>query len=298
MGSEYKVKRLLKWTAAVGLGVLAGFIVLLTVPVYSPSPCPPGWLSRFDKGRCGPSGTTMALANAKQVGMATQIYSEDHDQTLPIWSAGMGTPSAFDADRMYPSLLLPYSKSESIWENPRTDKQLQGLRNAFAYNFWGLGGFSQCASPSFAETSQLCNSRSTDRFAEFAHEKYNRPASLTEIESPKDAFMFTEGHQLARPPQFGVAFPDADAMYVGVWGSEAPFREPLSGPAGPSRATGAVSRLQSGVESIRVSVAGGVARVPTAQLYGQMYSTPGWRGTLTNNAGWSRDSASAAPGSK
>jgi hypothetical protein len=167
---------------------------------------------------------------------------------------------------------------------------MRGVRNAFAYNFWGLGGIFQCANPTYAATSPLCTDRTEARFAEFADEKYNRPARTSEIAEISNTVLFTQGSVLARPPQFGIAFPQADAKYIGVWSLTKAGEGPLSGPAGVSNAKGALARFLSGTRTTMVGTDSSAKSKATSELYCTAYSTPDWQGALSNNAGWSRES--------
>ena len=203
-----------------------------------------------------------------------------------------------DSDRLYPEVMENYTKDQKAWTNPKVDLQMRGVRNAFAYNFWGLGGIFQCTNPTYAATSPLCTDRTEARFAEFSDEKYNRPARTSEIADISNTVLFTEGSVLARPPQFGIAFPQADAKYIGVWSLTKAGEGPLSGPAGVSNAKGALARFLSGSRTTFISTDSSFKSKPTREFYGTSYSTPEWRGTLTNNAGWSRDADRSASGSK
>ncbi len=229
------------------------------------------------------------MNHAKQVGIAANLYATDFDDTFPVWSSALGRPEVLDPDHLYAQAMKPYTKNEQIWEHPVAKLDMEGLKQGFAYNFWGLGGIFQCVDPTYAATSTLCKNRSEERFAEFAEEKYNRPARMSEIEDSSRTVLFVEGSVLARPPQFGIVFPQADAKYIGVWSLSKKGEGPLSGPAGVTDATGALARFISGSRSTMVATDSSAKSVHTKELYGQAYSTPEWRGTLTNNAGWTRE---------
>lgn len=231
------------------------------------------------------------MSNVKQIGFAAVIYAGANDDTFPVWSSALGRPEVLDPDHLYTQAMKPYTKNDHIWQHPVANLDMEGLKHGFAYNFWGLGGIFQCVDPTYAATSTLCKNRSEERFAEFADEIYNRPARMSEIEDTSRTVLFVEGSVLARPPQFGIAFPQADAKYIGVWSLSKKGEGPLSGPAGVSDANGALARFLSGSRSTMVGTDSSAKSVKTSELYGQAYSTPEWRGTLTNNAGWSRESA-------
>ena len=240
----------------------------------------------------------MLMNHAKQVGVAANLYAADFNDTLPVWSSALGRPEVLDSDHLYTQAMKPYTKNDQIWQHPVAKLDMDGLKHGFAYNFWGLGGIFQCANPTYAATSPLCTDRTEARFAEFADEKYSRPARTSEIADISNTVLFTEGSVLARPPQFGIAFPQADAKYIGVWSLTKAGEGPLSGPAGVSNAKGALARFLSGSRTTFISTDSSFKSKPTREFYGTSYSTPEWRGTLTNNAGWSRDADRSASGSK
>lgn len=231
------------------------------------------------------------MNNAKQVGVAANLYAADFNDTFPVWSSALGRPEVLDPDRLYTQAILPYMKNEQIWNHPLAMEEIEGLKLGFAYNFWGLGGIFQCANSTYAATSPLCTDRTEARFAEFADEKYNRPARMSEIADINNTVLFTEGSVLARPPQFGIAFPQADAKHIGVWSLTKAGEGPLAGPAGVSNAKGALARFLSGTRTTMVGTDSSAKSKATSELYGTAYSTLDWQGTLTNNAGWSRESA-------
>ena len=240
----------------------------------------------------------MLMNHAKQVGVAANLYAADFNDTFPVWSSALGQPEVLDSDHLYTQAMKLYTKNDQIWQHPVAKLDMDGLKHGFAYNFWGLGGIFQCANPTYAATSPLCTDRTEARFAEFADEKYNRPARTSEIADISNTVLFTEGSVLARPPQFGIAFPKADAKYIGVWSLSKKGEGPLSGPAGVSNAKGALASFLSGSRTTFISTDSSYKSKPTREFYGTTYSTPEWRGTLTNNAGWSRDAGRSAPDPK
>ena len=239
----------------------------------------------------------MLMVNAKQVGVAANLYAADFNDTFPVWSSALGRPEVLDSDLLYTQAILPYMRNEQIWNHPLAKKEIEGLKLGFAYNFWGLGGIFQCANPTFAATSPLCTDRTEARFAEFADEKYNRPARTSEIADISNTVLFTEGSVLARPPQFSIAFPKADAKYIGVWSLTKAGEGPLSGPAGVSNAKGALARFLSGTRTTLVSTDSSAKSKATSELYGKAYSAPDWQGTLSNNWGWCREASDPPAGS-
>ncbi|RYG24037.1 prepilin-type N-terminal cleavage/methylation domain-containing protein [bacterium] len=255
---------------------------------------------------------TQAISNLKNIGTAAQLYMGDYDDVWVLWSAGMGCTAAmcpprpgtsdagsvFDLRFMYPSLVDPYIKNgvnttdgslKDIWASPVSKPMLSNISNTWAYNHWTLGGFSTCARNINPLTSGVCVTRSTADYAEFADLSYNFPVSATGLAAPAETIAFSDGAQLSRPPQYGIASPTADALNIGVWGPY-DMREPtLFGPGGASTRTGSIARLQAGRQTAIVYADGHVKTVPMATVYGNMYYTAGWRGALTNNKGWSRN---------
>lgn len=278
------------WTVGC-IAVTTAVAITFLHPLYNPHTCYPGPASAINPEACARHRNFQVLNHTKQVGVSACIYATNFDDTFPIWSSAMGESEVLDSDRLYPEVMENYVKDQETWSNPKVDLQMRGVRNAFAYNFWGLGGIFQCANPAYAATSPLCTDRTEARFAEFADEKYNRPARTSEIADISNTILFTEGSVLARPPQFGIAFPQADAKYIGVWSLTKSGEGPLSGPAGVSNAKGALARFLSGSRTTMVGTDSSAKSKATNELYGTAYSTPDWQGTLTNNAGWSRESA-------
>lgn len=276
------------WTVG-GVAVFGALVFTVLFSAYNPRVCYPAARPFLNQEACARQDSVQVLNNSKQLGVAASIYATAYDDTFPIWSSAMGQPEVLDEEHLYPAVMRGYARDGKLWTNPKVEREMPGVRNAFAYNFWGMGGIFQCANPAYAATSSLCKDRSEERFAEFADEKYNRPARISEIEDISRTVLFVEGSVLARPPQFGIAFPHADAKYIGVWSLTKNGEGPLSGPAGVSDASGALARFLSGSRSTMVGTDSSAKSVKTSELYGQAYSTPEWRGTLTNNAGWTRE---------
>ncbi|MCZ8140026.1 MAG: hypothetical protein O9258_12310, partial [Fimbriimonadaceae bacterium] len=215
------------WTVGC-IAVATAVAITFLHPLYNPHTCYPGPASAINPEACARHRNVQVLNSTKHIGVSACIYATNFDDTFPIWSSAMGESEVLDSDRLYPEVMENYVKDHKAWTNPKVDLQMRGVRNAFAYNFWGLGGIFQCANPTYASTSPLCTDRTEARFAEFADEKYNRPARTSEITDISNTVLFTEGSVLARPPQFGIAFPKADAKYIGVWSLSKKGEGPLS----------------------------------------------------------------------
>jgi prepilin-type N-terminal cleavage/methylation domain-containing protein/prepilin-type processing-associated H-X9-DG protein len=62
---------------------------------------------------------TSCLSNAKQIGLATMMYTGDYDERMVIMSMDAGTPGRIYGTRRYPQeLLVPYMKNDQIWRCP------------------------------------------------------------------------------------------------------------------------------------------------------------------------------------
>jgi len=168
------------WTVGC-IAVATAVAITFLHPLYNPHTCYPGPASAINPEACARHRNFQVLNHTKQVGVSACIYATDYNDTFPIWSSAIGESEVLDHDHLYPEVMKNYAKDQEAWTNPKVALQMRGVRNAFAYNFWGLGGIFQCANPTFAATSPLCTDRTEARFAEFADEKYNRPARTSEI---------------------------------------------------------------------------------------------------------------------
>ncbi len=255
---------------------------------------------------------TQSISNLKNIGTGFQLYMGDYDDVWPLWSAGMGCTvafcpprpgtsdagSVFDLRFMYPSLVDPYIKNgvnttngdlKDIWAMPVSKPLLSSFSNTIAYNHWTLGGFSSCARTinPLPAGNATCN-RSAVQYNEFADSGYNIPASSTSLANVAETIALHDGAQLSRPPQYAIAFPTGDAQFIGVWGPYEMTDSVLYGPAGASTRTGNIARLQAGKKTAVSYADTHVKVVNSSTLYHQAYYTDSWRGSLTNNKGWSR----------
>jgi hypothetical protein len=77
---------------------------------------------------------TATMSNAKQVGLALMMYSQDYDENLPLPGSGVQDAAA------------PYLKNPSVFANPGTGEK------GFVYSYQGPTGVSQIGQPA---TTQL-----------------------------------------------------------------------------------------------------------------------------------------------
>ena len=116
---------------------------------------------------------TQTLSNVKNIGTGFQLYAGDSDDILPPFTGNASDVANWSQLRfMFPGLVDPYIKNganvatgelKDIWADPLTKPQLGdlgGIRNTFAYNVYGLGGFSRACISSLPENqSAACTAR-------------------------------------------------------------------------------------------------------------------------------------------
>lgn len=253
---------------------------------------------------------TQTLSNTKQIGLGFQLYAGDYDDTLPPFSNDADNQGAglFALRHMFPGLVNPYIRSgvdtntgviKDIWADPLTKPFFNDIKNTFAYNVWGLGGFSGgCLSQNPANNqAPICIGRTAAQFGEFSSTAYNRPARLSELSYPAETLVLVTGEQLARPPQYGLWQNSANAWAIGVFASipgDGDFmaNSGLAATA-PDRATR--EKLYVGDQSVIAYGDGHAKIVKNATLWSNRYASNNnrWRGGVADgpsmNRGWSRD---------
>ncbi len=162
------------------------------------------------------------LSNTKQIALGFLMYEGDADDRLPPWTANAcGTQPAingggsFDTGYLYNNLVAPYIKNGvnpqtgelgGVWACPSVKSQTSAIANTFAYNYYALGGLSNCTGTPLGAG-----------FAPFNDAQYVSPANYGALGKPAETILVTDGAQLSRPP----AYIDAGgtAPNIGVWGS-------------------------------------------------------------------------------
>lgn len=245
---------------------------------------------------------TACLSNLKQIGTAFQMYTQDNDEMMPVWSGGIPF-ATFEVQYMYQGLVDPYIKNgadtrlstagggslSGVWACPTAKTQVGAadITNTYCYNQWGLGGISPTA-PSTA--------RPTATWGPF-NEEYNTPAPLASLTRPTETYMMMDGGQLCRPPQWTIINgTTADPVNISVWGSHQPGSgQGITGYAGYTStsdfARSGRPRLITGKLTNVVYADGHVKTAQAETFYSDRYSfdNGAFKGKAANNNGWARN---------
>jgi prepilin-type N-terminal cleavage/methylation domain-containing protein/prepilin-type processing-associated H-X9-DG protein len=235
-------------------------------------------------------------SNLKQIGTGFVMYTQDYDETFPPWTANHCNrhPGGIFALRyMYPNLVSPYIKNGvdpatgalgGVWACPSVKGLLSTISNTYAYNYYALGGTSNCTGAGLSSAYTPFNG------SEFAY-----PAQLASIGRPSEMIMVHDGAQLSRPP---VAFVvnGRNAFNNGVWGPHQPGSG-VAAPAVPGTTNGHILRMMTGRRTNIAYVDGHVKSVPTTRVISRecRMENGAWQGemmagaTRLGNAGWIRD---------
>ena len=240
---------------------------------------------------------TSCLSNVKQIGLGFLMYANDADDRTPPWTANAcGTQPAvngggsFDTAYLYNNLVAPYVKNGvnpvtgelgGIWACPSIKSATSVITNNYAYNYYSLGGTSNCAGTPLGAG-----------FAPFNDAQYVFPANLGSVGRVAETFLIADGAQLMRPP----AYIDAGgtAPSVGVWGSH----QLGDGNMAPSYTASYVRAVYATGKKTNVIFCDGHGKTKntTDMVSNKVIMSGGsWRGSLpgggTNegNAGWARD---------
>jgi prepilin-type N-terminal cleavage/methylation domain-containing protein/prepilin-type processing-associated H-X9-DG protein len=245
-------------------------------------------------------------SNLKQIATAFLMYNQDYDETMPPWTANACNTyggTAFNFRYLYNFLIDPYIKNgatpdpnpanfggtlSGVWGCPSTKSQLSTAANTYAYNYYGLGGLSNCTgvNPLGAQ------------YAPFNASNYALPAAIASLGRPAEMIMIHDGAQLSRPPAAYAANANS-ATNNGVYGSH----QRGSGTIAPSAGANANAAINTFLTGRLTNVAygdGHVKAVPTMSLvsYQCQMENGAWRGTAGNatnintpqgNVGWARD---------
>ncbi|WP_395091536.1 type II secretion system protein [Armatimonas sp.] len=245
---------------------------------------------------------TACLSNLKQIGTAFMMYSQDYDETMPPWTSNAcGTLSggAFAFQYLFPTLVDPYIKNgavqtsatggdlKGVWACPTTKASLSSFSNTYAYNYYSLGGTSNCTGAGLSAA-----------YAPFDGSTYAYPASLASLGRPAETFMLTDGAQLSRPPA-AYSVNGNSANNNGVWGSHQGGNGVIAPSAGASTNT-AINRFLTGTLTMVLYADGHAKAINTQNLvsYLCVMNNGAWRGNLGNatnirtpqgNPGWARE---------
>jgi prepilin-type N-terminal cleavage/methylation domain-containing protein len=245
---------------------------------------------------------TQTISNLKNIGLGAQLYLSDNEDRFPPFSAGCfpGATSndIFGLSNMFPGLLNPYIKNganltsgelKDIWADPLSKPLRLPVSNTFAYNVWGIGGYSStCLGVNPA--SATCTSRDPALFAEFANTGYNSPAVATELQSPSETIVFVTGEQIVRPPQYATAFATGGSEFIGIYGSAEIGQGPLDGSTITASSKQVREKLMTGRKAV-VQYGDSSVKVVAAQpLWHTKYTGQNgqFRGGARNNKGWAR----------
>jgi prepilin-type N-terminal cleavage/methylation domain-containing protein/prepilin-type processing-associated H-X9-DG protein len=239
---------------------------------------------------------TSCLSNLKQIGTGFLMYAQDYDEQLPPWTAnhcGVYTGGAFALQYMFPNLVAPYIKNGvdpatgilgQVWACPSTKASLSNISNTYAYNYYALGGTSNCTGAGLGTA-----------YTPFNGPAFAYPAALASLGRPAEIYMIHDGAQLSRPP---VAFVvnGNNAANNGVWGSHQKGTG-VAAPAVPGTTNTAILSFLTGRRTNVAYVDGHAKSEVTMRMISQycVMENGAWRGTMLadqtplGNAGWARD---------
>ncbi len=239
---------------------------------------------------------TACLSNTKQVGLGFTMYAGDADDTLAPWTANAcGTRPAingggsFDTGYLYNNLVAPYIKNGvdpvtgelgGVWACPAIKSSTTAITNNYAYNYYGLGGTSNCAQVPLGVA-----------YAPFNDAQYTTPANITSIARVAETYLIADGGQLMRPP----AYIDAGgtAPNIGFWGSH----ELGNGNMKPAYSAAYVRAVYVTGKKTNVAYVDGHSKgIQTTRMASNkiLMDDGKWRGemagggTNAGNAGWTR----------
>jgi len=238
---------------------------------------------------------TACLSNLKQIGTGFQMYAGDSDEQMPPWTAnacGAYTGGSFALQYLYGNLVAPYIKNGvdpatgnlgGVWACPSTKASLSPISNTYAYNYYGLGGTSNCTGAGLAAG-----------YAPFDGPTYALPSPLSMLSRPAETILVLDGAQLCRPP---VAYKvnGSSANNNGVWGSHAIGSGNVAPSAGAST-NASINAFLTGKSTCVAYCDGHVKNVVTTKLVSQycVMDNGAWHGeaiadaTPQGNAGWAR----------
>lgn len=244
-------------------------------------------------------------SNLKQISTAFMMYTQDYDETLPPWTSNACNTNpvgagSFNFTSLYNFLVNPYIKNgatpnttgtggalSGVWACPSTKASLSTASNTYAYNYYGLGGTSNCTGAGLSAA-----------YAPFNGPTYATPAALAALGRPAETFMLMDGAQLCRPPA-AYTVNSNSANNNAVWGSHQRGTGVVAPSAGPST-NAVINGFLTGRLTMVAYADGHVKAIPTMNLvsYACIMENGAWRGAAGNatnistpqgNAGWARD---------
>ena len=197
---------------------------------------------------------------------------------------------SFDTGYLYNNLVNPYIKNgidpvtgklDGLWACPSIKSATTAITNNYAYNYYSLGGTSNCVGTPLGAA-----------FAPFNDAQYALPAPFSALGRPAETLLVADGAQLMRPP----AYIDAGGTVpsIGIWGSH----QIMSGNMKPTFTGTYVRALYVTGKKTNTSYCDGHAKTinTTSVVSNKVIMEDGkWRGDLpgggTNegNKGWARD---------
>ena len=250
---------------------------------------------------------TACLSNLKQIGTGFAMYTQDYDDSYPVWNAnacGALPGGAFgDIKYLYNWLVNPYIKNGvtpdsmtaasggtllGVWACPTIKAQFSDFANTYAYNYYSLGGVANCTG----------NNTLGAAYAPFNAQEYATPASLASVARPSETLLVVEGAQLCRPPA-AYAANGSSANNNGIWGTHQ-FGSGVVAPSAGASANADTNRAITGRLTNIAYCDGHVKSVSTMSLvsYQCTMENGSWKGgagtaatinTPQGNVGWARD---------
>ena len=248
---------------------------------------------------------TQCLSNTKQTSTGIQMYMGDFEDVFPVWTANAcGTQpiinggGSFDTGYMYNNLIQPYIKNgidpktgvlNGVWECPSVKGALSAISNTYAYNYYGLGGTSNCLGVPLAAG-----------YAPFSEPQYAYAAPASSVSKPAETYVFADGAQLMRPPAYIDVNGIAAVNNVGVWGSHQPGTSIIAPSNVSSTVYGPGTFRGQLVTGRKNNVTFGDSHSKTVSTMSMVSNkvimeNGAWRGSLAGggtgagNAGWARD---------
>jgi prepilin-type N-terminal cleavage/methylation domain-containing protein/prepilin-type processing-associated H-X9-DG protein len=234
---------------------------------------------------------TSCRSNLKQIATGFIMYSQDYDETMPLWRSYCA--SFPGAAYTYVGIVGPYIKNGlgpttavdgsatvgQVWACPSTKASLQAVSNTYAYNYWSLGGINPCLGTVAGN-------------APFNTTEYIFPAPLASLGRPAETIMIHDGAQVSRPP----ASWGGNITTSGVYGPHQ-MGSGIVAPSSAGTVTGVTLNFFTGRMTNVAYCDGHVKSVPTMKLVASqtVMDNGNWRGeaapnnTLAGNAGWARN---------